>query len=166
MCDPSGPTTGNYKGFTWQVSWEKLPSHIRCSVQPAHCSLMRELYSGTQAPQPTMLLHISAFLTQAHPIGGLFIKDFPRHLCWDLLMRGRERNLEGISFYSTLTQDSVSTIFSFLPLFPIPPPSTLVHKMAGALCSGLPSVWIHLTLSGCCSMGKNGTIREPALFLG
>ena len=49
--DHSGPTTFNYKGFTWQDSWGPIcPLHPRHGAQSVHYNLWRELQSKAQDP--------------------------------------------------------------------------------------------------------------------
>lgn len=49
----SGPTIGNYKGCTWQVSWgESCSLHTRLSTQPVHYNLWKEFPSRTGPPGP------------------------------------------------------------------------------------------------------------------
>lgn len=50
VCDLSGPSKGNHKGFTWQVSQRKLPPQLRLGAQSIN--VLSPLKSCTQNSDP------------------------------------------------------------------------------------------------------------------
>lgn len=127
MCDFSGPTTGNYKGITWQVSWQKAALatpdlvHIQCiAFSKGSCS------QGLTSLWQALLLCLFAFLAQIPsyldslpgPFGhSLLQAPLPRPLYW-----GGGEYLEGTFPHF----DLVSGIF---PLLALLPPGPKVHKI-------------------------------------
>lgn len=165
MCDLSGPTTGNYKDFTWQTSWENLPSHTRLGAQPKHCSLREELWSRIQAPpaQPCSFTYLPSSpghlnLEALYQGTSTGIEAFLSHLFWDLLMERWEGHVK--TLFSTLTQHSV--LFHSLlasSLFSPPAPGTMRTFYSGF-------AWQWDNLAWCSLLGKTETMECLCFLLG
>lgn len=75
ICDSSGLTTGNYKALPGRLHGESCPPHTRLGAQPVHdSSLERVAVKDPGSPGPSILIHISSFLTQALPFKGFLIR--------------------------------------------------------------------------------------------
>lgn len=151
MCDLSGLTTGNYKGFTWQA----LRGRWWVNHSP-------RLLQGSA-------IFVPAFLTQAPPRGNLLIRS------------PQPRPFSGTSAMVTTSDgqwrhffDSIFDIFLLLTLSSLLhlPLSLLVHKTAEAFvqCSPsseiiLKSVLIHPTRRVTLFQKKMKQGRSGAFFL-
>lgn len=171
LCDFSGSTTSNYKGFTWQVSPGKLPSPHQTwgTATVLHCvQSVRGVQSRIQGPLAGLSSHIcipgpgTSFL-------GLYLRPwaviFCRCLCWGLLLGTGGRKLEGI-----FNQVWLSTF----PLLAFPlccPPNPKGHKTGGAFVQEPPQHWADSQVCAnplntwlCAFLGRKIEPREWALF--
>lgn len=86
MCYFSGPNIGTCKGFIWQVSWENCPPIA--DLMYSQCSAISGGSCKDSGPPANHVLTHVCIPSPGTSIWRLLYQGFPRHFCWDLLMRG------------------------------------------------------------------------------
>lgn len=137
MCNFSGLTIGNYKGFIWQASRGNLPSPPQTWCTANALQSERSCSQGLRFPWPAILLCISPFLAQAPSFKAFFFGSLLPRLSpgssvslWEMEVRDFKDNF--------LLSELVLSTFPALIFFSLTPSNPQVHKTAGTFCSGLP----------------------------